>query len=174
MHNELKPLREKKSDNAGNGIIKFPVTITGIAECLTRLMFSFIPVGLILPINIHSFGHLLAISITVVIAYSGLEKIFPKRFVIKDGGITFYNGIFRYYLAYNEMIVYYEKVFQRSGNSHHNFALVFYREKSKIGRFTFTNRFVLTYELNDLRLEELQKEFKDKMGIEIIVFPSVF
>lgn len=107
-------------------------------------------------------------------AYWGIAKVFTKRIVSDNNGLVFYNGPFKYNINTEKMQVYYEKVWVLGGNYKDYFGLVLYRNKDKIIAFSVNNRFVLTYEMDEVKLGYYQQELMNKIGIEIQVVKPLF
>lgn len=71
------------------------------------------------------------------------------------------------------MALYYEKVSVLGGRFKDYYGLVLYRDIDKIFGMSFNNRFVLAYEMDEVKLEIYQKKFKDLLDIEIKVVKAL-
>lgn len=159
-----------------NSDIKFRPTYTAVVQCVSMVLLSAVPFTLVFvtKVNLNTVILILAAIPSCLIAYWGIAKIFTKRIVSDNNGFVFYNGPFRYNIDIEKMQVYYEKVWVLGGNYKDYFGLVLYRDKDKIVGFSMSNRFVLTYEMDEVKLEYYQQEFMSKIGIDIRVVKPLF
>lgn len=108
-----------------------------------------------------------------IIFYYGLSNILKKSILVKGEKVIFSNGPFKYNLDVNKMALYYEKVSVLGGRFKDYYGLVLYRDIDKIFGMSFNNRFVLAYEMDEVKLEIYQKKFKDLLDIEIKVVKAL-
>lgn len=153
----------------------FKPTYTSRYQSFLIFLFSSIPFAFvqILGAELSVVFIILASLSCFVIFYQGLLIAFSKRIYQKDEKIIFKKGPFIYELDVNKMGVYYEKVFILGGSSKDYYGLVLYRDMDKIFGISFNNRFVLAYEMDEVKLEIYQKKFKDLLDIEIKVVKAL-
>lgn len=156
--------------------VQFKPTSAALSQCVGIIIISGLPFALYLATDaIMGLKTLIFLSIiTSLIIYTGLEAIFSKKLVLKDGNLIFHNGPFDYKLNPEKMTIYYEKISIFERRYKERFGLVLYRNKDKIMGFTLNNKFILDYEMSDTKLDIYQKEFADKLGIKINIVDSFF
>lgn len=156
--------------------IKFRPTYTAVVQCVSMVLLSAVPFTLMLvtKVNLNAVTLIFTAIPSCLIAYLGIAKIFTKRIISDDNSLVFYNGPFKYNIDLEKMQVYYEKVWVLGGNYKDYFGLVLYRDKGKIVGFSMNNRFVLTYEMDEVKLEYYQQEFMSKMRVDIKVIKPLF
>lgn len=157
------------------GIIIRP-SFTSFAQCIFIIVFSVFPFALVYtPGGQPGWLSILVLCIpSGIIVYYGIEKLFVKRIQIVNDKIFFWNGPFKYQLDRQKMTVYYEKVSVWGGNYKDYFGLVLYRDINKIIGFSMNNKFVLAYEIDEVKFEYYQQQFSDKFDIDIKVIKPFF
>lgn len=159
-----------------NSDIKFGLTYTAVVQCISMVLMSAVPFSLIYvtKVSLNPITLILAAIPSCMVVYWGIAKIFTKRIVSNNNRLLFYNGPFKYNIDIEKMQIYYEKVWVLGGNYKDYFGLVLYRDKDKIVGFSMNNSFVLTYEMDEIKLEYYQQEFMSKMGIDIKAVKPLF
>lgn len=155
----------------GNSVIKIRPSYTAMVQCVFFLVLSTLPFALVYTTGGNP-GFISIMFLCVpssLIFYAGIKKVFIKKITAAGGSIIFHNGPFRYKLNRENLKVHCEKVFVLGGNYKDYFGLVLYRDKDKIASFSMNNRFVIAYEIDDVKLEYYQKEFRDKIAIDITI-----
>ena len=149
--------------------IKFKPSITSIYQCLILLCFSWgaLAFPFTIDVQLNSIIFYLALIPCSIAAIMGLSKILVKKLFIKNGILYFKNGIFTYKLNIEKSRIYYEKVFVWGGNFKDYYGLVLHVNIDNLTRISLNNKFVLTYEMNEIKLAYYKKEFQSKLGIEI-------
>lgn len=132
-------------------MIRFPLSITGITQCIILLCLSLAPLTIpkIFDVGINSVIYFLALMLCIMIAWFGVSRVFVKKLVKEETEFFLKYGPLKYKLNTGKMRVCYEKVFIWGGTTNDYYGLVLYRDINKLIGFSFNNRFVLTYEMNE-------------------------
>lgn len=154
-----------------NSVVKIKPSYTAMVQCISFVISSIFPFALIYTtgVNIGFLSIAFLCIPSLIIFYWGIEKLFIKKIAVVDDRVLFHNGPFRYQLDRKKLAVYCEKVFVLGGNYKDYFGLVLYRDTNKIVGFSMNNKFVIAYEIDDVRLEYYKQDFKNKLGIDIKV-----
>lgn len=152
--------------------VKFYVTITSVYESIIWLLISFAlfywSMGL---------GYLILLMtslICILLINLATSKLLNKKIFKRNNSLVFKNGLFKYKLDPGKMRVCYEKVSVWGGNFKDYYGLVLYRDIDKIVGLSFNNKFVLAYEIDEVKLAFYKKEFEAKLGIEINTVDSIW
>jgi len=154
-----------------SSVVKIKPSYTAIVQFVFFGMLSAFPFALVYTTgsNLGLVSMIFVYVLSSLIFYSGIKKIFIKKIEVFDDKILFHSGPFRYQLDREKLTIHCEKVFVLGGNYKDYFGLVLYRDKNKIVSLSMNNRFVIAYEIDDVKLEYYQQEFRDKIGIDIKV-----
>lgn len=162
--------------NELNNSVYFKQTYTAFVQCISYGVISFLPFVLFLAVDTHvSLKAFILLSIpSAIILYLGIKNILPKRLEKHGDCLRFYLGPFKYDLRLEEMVIYYEKVSVFGPGYTDYYGLVLYRNRDKIIGMSINNKFVLAYEVDDVKLDIYKRELEKKLEININIVDSHF